>query len=153
MGWGDNWEALVDGSGCPHCAEGRPEETPRKIRVGGSAVTDIYVPRRALVRGYAIVVWRGRHVVELHHLAEEEARQYNADVMRLGRAIEAYFRPVKINYMTAGNIVPHLHTHVTARYRDDPAPGVPLPHGQNVEMPEPQWRADAAGLRDALLTA
>jgi diadenosine tetraphosphate (Ap4A) HIT family hydrolase len=150
MGWPGNWDAMVDGRDCPHCAEGRPDETPRKIRVGGSAVTDIYVPRRALVRGYAVVYFRGRHVVELHHLGEDEARQYNADVLRLGRAIEAHFRPLKINYMTAGNIVPHLHTHVTARYRDDPAPGAPLPHDQNREMPEAQWRADAAALRGLL---
>ncbi len=52
----------------------------------------------------------------------------------------------QINYMTAGNRVPHLHTHVTSRYRDDPATGTPLPDEQNVEMPEAQWREDAAAL-------
>jgi len=142
MGWPVDWEARVDGSACPFCA-GRE----LGALIGKGIVSDVWFPRRALVRGYAIVVWRGRHVVEPHHLNEEEAARYHADTLRVARAIETHFRPLKINYMTAGNRVPHLHTHVTARYRDDLAPGTPLPDGQNVELPEAQWQADAEALR------
>ena len=52
--------------------------------------------------------------------------------------------------MTAGNRVPHQRTHVTARYRDDPAPGTPLPDGQNVEMPGAQWLEDAEAVKGLL---
>ena len=41
-------------------------------------------------------------------------------------AVQARFKPVKLNYMTLGNTVPHLHTHVLPRYQDDPAPGGPI---------------------------
>lgn len=61
--------------------------------------------------------------------------------------LRIHFHPLKINYQTLGNRVPHLHTHVTPRYRDDPAPGAPLPDGPNVPRPEREWRADAEALR------
>jgi diadenosine tetraphosphate (Ap4A) HIT family hydrolase len=47
-------------------------------------------------------------------------------VTAVARALEAVFRPVKLNLMTLGNGVPHLHTHVVPRYPGDPAPGGPL---------------------------
>ena len=31
------------------------------------------------------------------------------------------------NYAIFGDAVPHVHTHITPRYPDDPAPGRPLP--------------------------
>jgi diadenosine tetraphosphate (Ap4A) HIT family hydrolase len=52
--------------------------------------------------------------------------------------------------MTLGNGVPHLHTHVTARYWDDPAPGGPLPEGPNSMVPPDLLAADAEALRKIL---
>jgi diadenosine tetraphosphate (Ap4A) HIT family hydrolase len=43
-----------------------------------------------------------------------------------GRAVQARFKPVKLNYMTPGNTVPHVHAHVLPRYQDDSAPGGPV---------------------------
>ncbi len=57
---------------------------------------------------------------------------------------------MKINYQTLGNRTPHLHTHVTPRYEDDPAPGAPLPDCPNLPLPECQWLADAIALRQRL---
>jgi diadenosine tetraphosphate (Ap4A) HIT family hydrolase len=33
---------------------------------------------------------------------------------------------MKMNLLTLGNWVPHLHTHVVPRYQDDPVPGGPI---------------------------
>jgi diadenosine tetraphosphate (Ap4A) HIT family hydrolase len=61
-----------------------------------------------------------------------------------------------MNYMTLGNTVPHLHTHVVPRYRDDPAPGRPLAWEQ-IQPPDPVPEADlrrqAADLRALLSPA
>ena len=43
------------------------------------------------------------------------------------KAIEGAYQPCQLNYMTFGNAVPHVHTHIVPRYPDDPAPGRPLP--------------------------
>ena len=32
-----------------------------------------------------------------------------------------------MNYLTLGNALPHLHTHLVPRQADDPVPGGPLP--------------------------
>jgi diadenosine tetraphosphate (Ap4A) HIT family hydrolase len=40
--------------------------------------------------------------------------------------LETHFEPVKLNLWTAGNGLPHLHTHVIPRFLDDPAPEGPL---------------------------
>jgi diadenosine tetraphosphate (Ap4A) HIT family hydrolase len=47
-------------------------------------------------------------------------------VLAVSRAVEGEFRPVKMNLLTLGNTVPHLHTHVVPRYPNDPAPGGPI---------------------------
>ena len=117
------------------------------VRIYAGDVSDAYLARRAFARGYAVVIWRGRHVVEPHHLYAQEAVNFHLEVLRVGAAIEQHFQPLKINYMTLGNGVPHLHTHVTARYWDDPAPGGPLPDGPAYEVPPDLLAADAAALR------
>jgi diadenosine tetraphosphate (Ap4A) HIT family hydrolase len=144
--WPEDWRDRVAGTVCRFCDEGRPDENRIGLRLQAGAVSDAYLARRALVRGYVVVVWRGRHVIEPHHLTESEAAQYNGEVLRVGGAIERHFQPLKVNYMTLGNGNPHLHTHVTARYRDDPAPGGPLPGGPLHEMPADRLAEDAAAL-------
>jgi diadenosine tetraphosphate (Ap4A) HIT family hydrolase len=94
MQWPERWYAWRAGDGCPMCQ-----------------------------RGPSVVVWRGRHVVEPTELSEEEAAAYGRDVLAVGRALETTFSAVKINDNVLGNWVPHLHTHIVPRYRDDPRPG------------------------------
>jgi diadenosine tetraphosphate (Ap4A) HIT family hydrolase len=65
-------------------------------------------------------------VAEPTQLDEDGAAGYWRDVLTTARAIETRFDPMKINLLTLGNWVPHLHTHVVPRYRNDPAPGGPI---------------------------
>jgi diadenosine tetraphosphate (Ap4A) HIT family hydrolase len=51
---------------------------------------------------------------------ERMAGQDWHEVLAVGRAVQARFHPVKMNYMTLGNTVPHLHTHIVPRYPNDP---------------------------------
>lgn len=133
------------------CADGRPEESAYGIRIRAGAHSDAYLQKRGLVRGYTIVIWRGRHVAEPMDLAAEEAAAYWREVLDVAAALERHYRPLKINIEMLGNTLPHLHTHVRPRYLDDPAPFGPLPHGlDNPVFPEGQLRAEAEALRKAL---
>ena len=105
------------------CDQGRPEETPWGIRFFAGEVSDAYLQREKLQRGYTVVIWRGRHVAEPTELSAEEAAQYWLELLEAGRRLERVFEPVKVNYETLGNALPHLHTHVMPRYADDPKPG------------------------------
>ena len=135
------------------CAEGRPDETDYGIRILAGEVSDAYLQRRKVQRGYTIVIWRGRHVAEPTDLADDEAAAYWRDLLRVGAALERVLEPVKLNYETLGNSLPHLHTHVMPRYADDPRPGWPFPYADFDDAgrhDEAQLRADAEALRAAL---
>jgi diadenosine tetraphosphate (Ap4A) HIT family hydrolase len=151
--WPDSFYALRRGDGCPMCAEGRPDETCFGLRIHAGDVSDAYLQRADVQRGYTIVIWRGRHVAEPTDLSDDEAAQYWREVLAVGRALEEVLQPVKLNYDTLGNSLPHLHTHVVPRYADDPRPGwpFPFPEGEAPPLPEEGLRADAEALR-AFLT-
>jgi diadenosine tetraphosphate (Ap4A) HIT family hydrolase len=134
------------------CEQGRPDETEWGVRVLAGEVSDAYLQRAAIQRGYTVVVWRGRHVAEPTELTAEEATAYWLEVLRVGRALETHLEPVKMNYDTLGNSLPHLHTHVLPRYADDPRPGWPFPFPADDPPlhPKEEFQADVAALRTLL---
>jgi diadenosine tetraphosphate (Ap4A) HIT family hydrolase len=140
------------GEGCPFCAEGRPDESHDGSRVFAGDVADAYLLRAGIQRGYTVVVWRGRHVAEPTELEPDEAAAYWRELLRVGRALEQHFEPVKLNYSLLGNTMPHLHTHVMPRYADDPKPGWPLPFPEHEPPPfgEELYRRDVEALRRLL---
>jgi diadenosine tetraphosphate (Ap4A) HIT family hydrolase len=150
--WPPSFYALKRGEGCPMCEEGRPEDNGYGLRFFAGEVLDAYLQRTGIQRGYTVVVWRGRHVVEPTELGEEEASAYWLELLRVGRALEQHFDTVKLNYDTLGNSMPHLHTHVIPRYADDPKPGWPFPFPEDEPQPHPEdeYRADVDALRALL---
>jgi len=133
------------------CASGRPDETEYGIRLMAAEHSDTYLQKRGRVRGYCVVIWRGRHIAEPTELTTEEATAYWLDVLAVARALEDEYRPLKLNIEMLGNTTPHLHTHLRPRYSDDPAPFGPLPHdGPHIEFPDDQLRSDARNLQARL---
>ncbi len=80
------------------------------------------------------VVWTA-HVAEFSDLSDDE----RAECMRVVAAVERVLRdalaPAKMNVATLGNMVPHLHWHVIARFDWDS------------HFPSPVW-AEARRARD-----
>ena len=136
------------------CREGRPDDNGFGVRVLAGSFGDAYLQRVDVGQpGYTIVIWRGRHVADPTELSAAEASGYFAEVLRVARAIEAHYRPIKINLEMLGNGLPHLHTHVVPRYPTDGAPGHPalflsraIDHGRT--LPEDVVARDAAALRE-----
>jgi diadenosine tetraphosphate (Ap4A) HIT family hydrolase len=125
--WPLDWERRKAGVDCPMCAAlGRDEKTDHAVFVAELSVTEVRLERRSRLAGYCVVIWRHGHVAEPSDLDVSAASEYWADVLRVSRAIQAEFDPLKMNLLTLGNWVPHLHTHVVPRYQDDPAPGGPI---------------------------
>jgi diadenosine tetraphosphate (Ap4A) HIT family hydrolase len=150
--WPDSFYALKRGEGCPMCEQGRPEETEYGARIYAGEFSDAYLQRDDVQRGYTVVVWRGRHVAEPTELTDAEASAYWLEVLRVGKALEAVFEPVKLNYDLLGNSLPHLHTHVVPRYADDPRPGwpFPFPEEKRPRIEEESFRRDVEALRSRL---
>ena len=155
--WPADWDERMRGKGCPMCAEGRPE-----IGHGGSArifegaQSDGYLVRVEVgQRGYAVVIWRGVHVSDPTQLSDADAATYFGEVLRVARAIEDHYRPIKMNIEILGNSVPHLHTHVIPRYRDDGSAGHPARFMRGHAVPdtpiaEREYAEEVAALRALL---
>jgi diadenosine tetraphosphate (Ap4A) HIT family hydrolase len=151
--WPPNWDELVRGVGCEMCAAGRPEADQYGVRIFQGRYADAYLQRADVQRGYTVVIWRGRHVTEPTELDEAEAAGYWAEVLAVARALIRMYRPLKMNYETLGNSLPHLHTHLVPRFTEDPNPGHPFPLSAdqpNTRIPESRLLAEAAELRALL---
>jgi diadenosine tetraphosphate (Ap4A) HIT family hydrolase len=147
--WSAEWFDLRRDVHCPMCQEGRPEDNGFGARFLSGRVSDAYLQRAAIQRGYTVVIWGGRHVAEPTELTTDEAISYWQDVLDVARILETHFEPVKLNLWTAGNGLPHLHTHVIPRFLDDPAPEGPLayPNALAEPFPEEALIGDLAALR------
>ena len=108
------------GQGCPICVALGQGDNDSWVAVFTGELAEVYLERRSRLPGYCIVVWRHRHIAEPTDLGPEQACGYWEEVLAVGRAVREQFDPVKVNYLTLGNTVPHLHTHVVPRYQDDP---------------------------------
>ena len=141
------------GRECPICAAVGHGDNDFWVAVSSGEFAEVYLERRSRLPGYCIVVWRHGHIAEPADLGPREAGGYWQEVLAAGRAVRAQFDPVKLNYMTLGNTLPHLHTHVVPRYQDDPAPGGPIEWAQIFAagpVPEPELHRQAASLRGLL---
>jgi diadenosine tetraphosphate (Ap4A) HIT family hydrolase len=68
-------------------------------------------------------------VVNARELIDLDARQQAMlldETNTSSRLLMRLFRPYKLNIAALGNLVPQLHVHLIARYRDDPAWPAPV---------------------------
>lgn len=152
--WPLDWEERRGGSGCPACAEGRPDRLPSGDRIFAGATSDAYLNRFAAASGYTLVFWRGRHASELTDLDPAELASFTGELVTVCRGIEARYRRAKLNILALGNSLPHLHAHIVPRFVDDPDPGRP----PRFMMEDHQWplidadhyRSQVQALRDLL---
>ena len=74
--------------------------------------------------GFYRVIWNA-HVPEFSDLAEADRAHCMAAVAVVEQVLREQLQPAKINLAALGNMVPHLHWHVIARFAWDshfPAP-------------------------------
>ncbi|MEU0790927.1 HIT family protein [Amycolatopsis sp. NPDC005961] len=130
------------------------DEDTYGIRIFSTADVDAVLQRTDIQRGYTLVIWRGRHVVEPFELSEPEAQSYWKATPTVAKALATFYRPLKMNYETLGNSVPHLHTHLPPRFVEDPAPGRPFPllplSGEEARIDPAVLAGDADALRAML---
>jgi diadenosine tetraphosphate (Ap4A) HIT family hydrolase len=148
--WPADWDERMAGRDCPMCAALGHGDNDYWVHVFTGEFAEVNLERRTLLPGYCLVVWRHQHVAEPTDLSPAQASGYGQEVLAAGRAVRSEFGPVKVNYMTLGNRIPHLHTHVVPRYLDDPAPGGPIEWAQMFTpdpVPEAELQRQAARLR------
>jgi diadenosine tetraphosphate (Ap4A) HIT family hydrolase len=78
---------------------------------------------------WLVLVPRREKIVELFQLARMDQQQLLDEITQVSAALAGHFRADKMNVAALGNVVPQLHVHVVARFRDDAA------------WPKPVWGA------------
>ncbi|QIA62842.1 HIT domain-containing protein [Vibrio astriarenae] len=68
---------------------------------------------------WIILVPKRENLRELHHLPMKEQQQFLLESQAVSQALEATFQPDKLNFGALGNMVPQLHIHHIARFKDD----------------------------------
>jgi diadenosine tetraphosphate (Ap4A) HIT family hydrolase len=76
---------------------------------------------------WLILVPRVENAVEWVDLDEAQQAELTREISRISRALQAVFKPQKLNVAALGNMVPQLHIHVIARFDDD------------IAWPRPVW--------------
>ena len=116
----EKWEPLKAGVGCPMCADLHLPENPFSFLVSERRQSYVRLPRNQFMRGWTIVAFK-RHACELFELTPTELSEFWQDVSDVAQALDAIYRPVKINYGIFGHLCPHLHCHLLVHsYADDP---------------------------------
>ena len=104
---------------CPICQAENEEILWQSPNIRVIAVHD-----EANAPAFCRVIWQA-HVAEMTDLPPENGRELMDVVYRVEAAMRQVLNPRKINLASLGNVVPHLHWHVVARFDDDacfPAP-------------------------------
>jgi diadenosine tetraphosphate (Ap4A) HIT family hydrolase len=81
---------------------------------------------------WLILVPRVVDAVELIDLSPQQQTELMREVGVASRMLQTAFGPHKLNVAALGNLVPQLHVHVIARFRDD------------IAWPRPVWGMAAA---------
>lgn len=81
---------------------------------------------------WIILVPRLQGVTELFHLSPSAQIDYQKETNYLLEAMYGLYNSHKMNIASLGNLVPQLHTHIIARYKDDDAWPSPVWSYQNM---------------------
>ena len=71
------------------------------------------------IPGYIRII-TNKHIKEFSELSDEEAINLSLTVKKIEKVMIKFLNPDKINIVTLGNMVPHLHIHIIPRYINDP---------------------------------
>jgi diadenosine tetraphosphate (Ap4A) HIT family hydrolase len=106
-----------------------------------------------LYRGYCILLLKDHHE-HLDELPLDRQVRLWEDVVRVAGVLRRQLAPVRLNYACLGNLVTHVHWHVTPRYADDPEAQHPIwvrPLAERrVSLPAPERQQLIAELRRGL---
>ncbi|NOH62055.1 HIT domain-containing protein [Vibrio sp. RE88] len=100
---------------------------------------------------WVILVPKRENLKELHHLPMQEQQQFLLESQAVSQALEATFRPDKLNLGALGNMVPQLHVHHIARFKDDVAwPGPVWGNTQGYFRSEEEQQAILSKIQNVL---
>ncbi|MFT4178602.1 MAG: HIT domain-containing protein [Thermomonas sp.] len=102
---------------------------------------------------WLVLVPRVADAVELIDLDAAQRHALTDEIDAASRALKALFQPDKLNVAALGNMVPQLHIHVIARYREDIAWPRPVWGVANARPYAPEQLVERVSALGAALTS
>lgn len=130
-------------STCPLCAG---DGGLVLVRTPNYRVVRVQGDDAALHPAFYRLIWNA-HVAEFSDLSAADRVACMEGVARLERVLREQLAPTKINLASLGNMVPHLHWHVIARFEGDahfPAPIWAAPRREALALPRALETVDQA---------
>ncbi len=109
---------------CQYCEKGA-DLLQKMIPICTYRNADIYLFRDQTHKGKCIVAYRN-HKTEWYELDETERKDFITAVAATAKVVQELFHADKINYATYGDLLSHLHVHVTPKYSNGPDWGGPF---------------------------
>lgn len=102
---------------------------------------------------WLLLIPRVSGIEEIHHLSPSDQQILWQESTLVASCLESLFAPDKLNIAAIGNLVPQLHLHHVARFRDDAVWPNPIwGHLQATPRSPSQQTALVSQFREALVT-
>ena len=125
---------------CPLCLP-RPDDCEHWLKVAKLSVSTLYLDRNQTYRGHCQLIYDEAHVEGLENLPSAGFASLADDLHRAAGAISRACLPDRMNYVSLGNVVAHVHWHLVPRYKSDPRWGSPIYMSDPVQMPVTRLQA------------
>ena len=105
-------------SECFYCEDGEKRKS-LMIEICKLNYSTIYLNRNQKYPGRCVVKLN-EHKTEYFQMTKEQRDGYFEELAATAKAIFELYHPDKINYATFGDLLQHLHVHVTPKYENGP---------------------------------
>lgn len=101
---------------CLYCQQ-LPMLDELMIKIADLEISQLFLFKEQSHTGRCNVVYKN-HGVEFYELTDEQRNLFMKDVARTAKAINAVFKPTKINYGAYSDKLSHLHMHIVPKYEN-----------------------------------
>lgn len=102
---------------CAYCMEGELVDK-FGIKICELETSKVYLFKEQSHKGRVIVAHK-KHIGDMTVLSADERASYFEDIAKVSNALQAAFKPNKVNYGAYGDTGCHLHFHLVPKYSDE----------------------------------
>ena len=102
---------------CAYCMEGELVDK-FGIKICELETSKVYLFKEQSHKGRVIVAHK-KHIGDMTILSTDERAAYFEDIAKVSNALQAAFKPNKVNYGAYGDTGCHLHFHLVPKYTDE----------------------------------
>ena len=102
---------------CAYCMEGELVDK-FGIKICELETSKVYLFKEQSHKGRVIVAHK-KHIGDMTVLSADERAAYFEDIAKVSNALQAAFKPNKVNYGAYGDTGCHLHFHFVPKYSDE----------------------------------